>query len=61
MVQLFPIRSEDSLAKNKQEIDLDVHFSLDLKYLALYTAKAICLKIHFGYLLRWLMQIIVVF
>lgn len=52
MVQLFPIRSEDSLAKNKQEIDLDVHFSLDLKYLALYTAKAICLKIHFGYLLR---------
>lgn len=39
-------------SKNKQEIDFDVHVSLDLKYLSLYKAKAICLKIHFCYLLR---------
>lgn len=39
-------------SRNKQEIDFDVHISLDLKYLSLYKAKATCLKIHFGYLLR---------
>lgn len=38
--------------KNRQEIDPDVHFGLGLEYLALYSAKAVCLKIHFGYLLR---------
>lgn len=39
-------------SKIKQEIYFDVHVSLDLKYLSLYKAKAICLKIHFSYLLR---------
>lgn len=39
-------------SKIKQEIDFDIHVTLNLKYLSLYKAKAICLKIHFSYLLR---------